>query len=247
MGDYISVNGVRSYYEEHGEGDPLLLMHGGFCTVEVLSALTAELSKHYRVLVPERRGHGRTPDVEGPYTYERMGEDTIGFMQAMELESAHLVGFSDGANTALVVALERPDLVKSIVSIGGNYHFSGLADQFQAMIEHATPETFFPDLVAAYKQHSPDGPDHFPVVFKKINTMWGSEPKLTTDDIARIAAPTLIISADRDLITLEHTLEMFRAIPKSQLYVVPRANHMSLVGRDAARVAPAILAFLAAA
>ncbi len=175
-GEYVSVNGLSTYYEVHGEGEPLLLMHGGFCTVEVLAALRAELSQHYRVYAPERRGHGRTADFEGPYNYERMAEDTIGYMEVLGLQSAHLVGFSDGANTALVVAIQRPDLVRTIVSMGGNFHCDGIASQFHGFMDSATPENFMPDLVAAYKQHGPDGPEHFPIVFEKIMTMWRTEP-----------------------------------------------------------------------
>ena len=244
-GQYADVNGLKSYYEVHGQGEPLVLMHGGFCTVEVLSSLTAELAPHYQVFVPERRGHGRTPDVEGPFDYDAMAQDTIGFIEATSIQRAHLVGFSDGANAALVVAIQRPDLVDKMVSLGGNYHFDGIAPQFHAFIDSATPETFIPELAEAYRRLSPDGPEHFPVVFEKIMKMWKNEPKLTVADLARITAPTLVVSADRDLISLEHTIEMFRAIPSAQLYVAPGTNHMSLVGKDASVVAPAILRFLA--
>lgn len=121
-GTYVDVNGLNTYYEVHGRGEPLILMHGGFCTVETFAKMLPGLAEHYRVFVPERRGHGRTPDVDGPYTYQAMAADTTGFMQALGIESAHLVGYSDGANTALIVAMERPDLVRKLVSIGGNFH-----------------------------------------------------------------------------------------------------------------------------
>lgn len=244
--NYVDVDGLNTYYEVHGDGAPLLLLHGGFCTVEVLSELTNELARHYRVYVPERRGHGRTADIDGPFTYERMADDTTGFMEAIGLESAHLVGFSDGANTALIVAIQRPDLVQKMVSIGGNFHYHGLAQQFQHFIESSTPETFLPDLVAAYKQHSPDGPEHFSIVFAKIMAMWRTEPELTSQHLTSIAAASLIVSADRDLITLEHTIEMFRAIPRSQLYVVPGSTHMSLIAEHARVVGGAVAEFLAA-
>jgi pimeloyl-ACP methyl ester carboxylesterase len=243
--DYVDVNGLRTYYEVHGEGEPLLLMHGGFCTVEVLSALSSELSRVYRVIAPERRGHGRTADVEGPFDYDRMAQDTTGIMDALGIESAHLVGFSDGANTALVVAVQRPELVKKLVSIGGNFHYNGIAPQLHQFMAAATPDNFMQELAIPYKDLSPDGPEHFPVVFAKIMRMWKTEPKLTVEQLATIAVPSLIISADRDMITLEHTLEMFRAIPNSQLYVVPRANHMSVIGKHVAPVSRAVLEFLA--
>ena len=186
------------------------------------------------------------PDVEGPYDYDVMAADTTGFIEAAGIGSAHLVGFSDGANAALVAAIQRPDLVRTLVSLGGNYHYDGIAPQFAAYMDSATPETFIPELAESYKKLSPDGAEHFPVVFEKIIRMWKNEPKLTTEDLARISAPSLIVSADRDVVTLEHTVEMFRAIPKAQLYVAPGTNHMSLVGKHAPLIAPAILRFLEA-
>jgi pimeloyl-ACP methyl ester carboxylesterase len=223
--DYISVNGLKTYYEVHGEGEPLLLMHGGFCTVETFARQTPEFAKRYRVYVPERRGHGRTADVEGPITYEAMAEDTAGFMKALEIESAHLVGYSDGGNTALVLAHKRPELVRKLVCIGANFHYNGMAPEAVQVMEHATPENFYPWLINRYKEVSPDGPEHLPEVFAKIMRMWREEPALTADDLARIQAPTLVLVGDRDWVALEHSLVMFRSIPAAQLCVVPGATH----------------------
>jgi pimeloyl-ACP methyl ester carboxylesterase len=200
--DYISVNGLKTYYEVHGEGEPLLLMHGGFCTVETFARQTPEFAKRYRVYVPERRGHGRTADVEGPITYEAMAEDTAGFMKALEIESAHLVGYSDGGNTALVLAHKRPELVRKLVCIGANFHYNGMAPEAVQVMEHATPESFYPWLINRYKEVSPDGPEHLPEVFAKIMRMWREEPALTADDLARIQAPTLVLVGDRDWVAL---------------------------------------------
>jgi pimeloyl-ACP methyl ester carboxylesterase len=94
-GGYVDAGGVRTYYEVAGEGEPLILLHGGMCTAETLGAQTPALAEHFHVYVPERRGHGRTPDVEGPITYEIMATDTIAFMEAVGIASADLVGFSD--------------------------------------------------------------------------------------------------------------------------------------------------------
>jgi pimeloyl-ACP methyl ester carboxylesterase len=224
-GEYASVNGLKTYYEVHGEGEPLLLMHGGFCTVETFARQTPELAKHYRVFVPERRGHGRTPDVDGPITYEAMAEDTIGFMGALGIGSAHLVGYSDGGNTALVLAHTRPELIRKLVCIGANFHYDGMAPEAVQVMEHATPENFYPWLINKYKEVSPDGPEHLPEVFKKIMRMWREEPALTANDLARIQAPTLVLVGDRDWVAPEHSLEMFRSIPTAQLCVVPGATH----------------------
>src|SRR5437867_3909262 len=90
VGQYINVNGLSTYYEVHGEGEALLLTHGGFCTIDTFFGLTPELAKHYRVMLPERRCHGRTPD-PGEISYDLMAEDTIAFMDALGIERAHVV------------------------------------------------------------------------------------------------------------------------------------------------------------
>ena len=115
---YVDAGGLRTYYEVHGAGEPLVLLHGGLCTVETLDGLTPALAEQYRVYTPERRGHGRTPDVDGPMTYQNMAADTIAFMDALGLRGIRLVGFSDGGNVALEVALRRPDLVAKLVVMG---------------------------------------------------------------------------------------------------------------------------------
>src|SRR4051794_5067126 len=95
--EYVDAGGVHTYYEAVGEGEPLVLLHGGLCTVETWEGQTPVLAEQYRVYAPERRGHGRTADVEGPITYQIMARDTIAFMDALGIKAAHLVGWSDGA------------------------------------------------------------------------------------------------------------------------------------------------------
>jgi len=249
MGRDVMAGNVRMYYEEHGEGEPLLLMHGGACTIEIFSGLTPELANRFRVILPERRGHGRTADVEGPISYDLMAQDTIAFMEAASIISAHLVGYSDGANVGMLVAMSRPDLVKKFVSISGNFDVNGLTKEGLAFLQSATAETFehhptLAKLVEMYKQTTPDGPEHFPIVFEKLKRMMLEEPKIPPQNLSRITAPTLVISGDRDMITLEHTIELFRAIPKAQLCIVPSSSH-GLVLEKPGLVAQAILDFLA--
>jgi pimeloyl-ACP methyl ester carboxylesterase len=126
MGSYVQVGGVRTWYEERGEGAPLVLLHGGMGDARDFAANIDALAAHFRVFVPERRGHGHTADVDGPITYELMAEDTIAFLNGVVGGLAHLVGHSDGANVALVVARRRPDLARRVVSISGNFHHDGL-------------------------------------------------------------------------------------------------------------------------
>src|SRR5262245_40207502 len=117
-GAYLDAGGVHTYYEVRGAGDPVILLHGGMCTAEPFDGQAPALAERYRAYVPERRGHGRTPDVDGPITYEVMARDTIDFIEAAGTGPAHLVGWSDGAIVGLLVALERPELVRKLVLIG---------------------------------------------------------------------------------------------------------------------------------
>jgi pimeloyl-ACP methyl ester carboxylesterase len=115
---YLDANGVHTYYDEHGAGDPLLLMHGGLSSADDLEMQTPALAERYRVILPERRAHGRTADVDEHITYDLMADDTVAFMEALGTGPAHLVGWSDGGNVALLVAIKRPDLVRKVVTVG---------------------------------------------------------------------------------------------------------------------------------
>jgi pimeloyl-ACP methyl ester carboxylesterase len=224
-GEYVDVGGVRTYYEVAGAGDPLVLLHGGLCTVETFGAQTPALAEHYRVYVPERRGHGRTPDVEGPITYENMAQDTIALMEALSIASAHLVGWSDGALVGLLVALRRPELVRKLVLIGQNVNAEGARPEQIALLESMTQETFSPMLQQMYGSVSPDGPDHFGVVFDKMKRLWGRDPGIALGELERVTAPTLVLLGDDDLPSIEHAAAMQRALPNSQLGVVPGTSH----------------------
>jgi pimeloyl-ACP methyl ester carboxylesterase len=232
-GDYLDAGGVHTYYEVAGQGEPLLLLHGGFSTIESWGAQTPALAERYRVYLPERRGHGRTPDVEGPTGFDIMARDSIAFMEALEISSAHLVGWSDGGNVALEIALVRPDLVRKLVIIGAGDDFDVVQPdgprhtaELRAQAQHLTPDALPPMLRDAYEQLSPDGADHFPVVFDKLIAAWRSGPRHALDDLAGISAPTLVLVGDDDVITVDHAAAIQRSIPDAQLAVVPGTDHL---------------------
>jgi pimeloyl-ACP methyl ester carboxylesterase len=244
-GDYVDVDGLKTYYEVHGSGEPLLLLHGGFGNAPSMAPMARVLAKHYRVYLPERRGHGHTPDI-GDITYNLMAQDTAEFMKAMGIERAHIVGYSDGAIICFYLGMHYPQLVEKLVPVSGNFHWNGLSDHMRAVFEKSTPEAFaqvLGDLVTYYSEVSPDGAEHFPVVFAKLQRLFLTEPNLGVEELAKIKAPTLVIAADRDLMTLQHTLALHEAISGSQLCIVPGANH-NLVFNRADDVCVAVLRFL---
>lgn len=206
-------------------------MHGGFGTNEDFAHQMPEFAKHFQVIAFERPGHGHSPDVYDQFSFDGMAADTIEIIEKLSLVPANLVGWSDGAVVAFLVAISRPDLVKRIVSVGGLFHTTSLRPQDVAWLRRATPESFRkaePSVVARYDRVSPEGPGHFSSVFKKTLRMWLTEPDIPKEDLAKITAPTLIMAGDRDATTQEHTLELFRSIKKSELCIVPGATHFLL-------------------
>lgn len=227
MGEYVDIGPVHTWFEERGEGEPLVLLHGGLDTNASWGAQTDTLAKHFRVLAPERRGHGHTPDVEGPLSYGVMADDTAAFIDTVVGGPVHLVGWSDGAVVALMVAHRRPELVRKLVLMGGNVDVSAYVPQFyQAARLPADSEVYQP-FRAVYDVVSPDGPDHWPVVFSKITSMWQTEPHIPLSHLAAIRVRALLVVGDDDLVTLEHTIAMYRALPNAELAVVPGASHLS--------------------
>ena len=224
-GAYADINGVPTYYEVTGEGDPLFLLHGGLCTAESWDAQTAELSKTYRVYVPEQFAHGRTRDVDGPLTYEAMAQHTIALVDALGVESAHFVGWSDGALVALLVALRRPKLVRKLVNVDQYVELAKAPEFLVPMFENWTPDEAPPFLRDAYCALSPDGADHFPVVFDKLKAMWLSPTGVDVGDLAHVASPTLVLAGETGSFTLAHLNEVFAALPDAQVGVVPGTSH----------------------
>jgi len=228
---YLPIRGSRIFYETSGEGEPLLLLHGGFGTVEDFASQTTELAKHFKVVAFERPGHGRTADRDGPFSYATMAEQAAELIEAMRLGASNVLGWSDGAIISLLLAISRPELVKRLVSVSANFNTTSLTPQTLDWIRSSTPESFRRDqrmLVKRYDDVSPDGPGHFSVVFEKTKRMWLKEPDIKREELAKIGAPTLVMAGDRDGITAEHTLELFRSIKGAELCIIPGATHFLL-------------------
>ena len=222
----VEVEGLRTWFEELGTGEPLALLHGGLATNATWSEQLPALSEHFRVLAPERRAHGHTPDVEGPLSYDDMATDTIGFLEATVDGPAHLVGWSDGGTVGLLVAIARPDLVRKLVVIGTSFEARGVTPETQEFFATLGPDS--PELTMfrePYEAVSPDGPGHWPIAFAKFKEMAATQPQISVEDLSRIDAPTLVLVGDDDMVRHEHTLSLFRAIPNSELAVVPGASH----------------------
>ena len=225
MSSYVQLGEVRTYYEEDGHGEPLVLLHPGLADSRAFESNLPGLAEHFRVFRPDRRGHGRTPDVEGPITYELMAQDTIAFLEQVVGGPAHLVGHSDGAPVALIVALRRPDLVRRLVLASGVFRHDGWAPGAIELDDETT--AFFVEYHGAV---SPDGPEQFPIIAAKLHRMHSEEPTLTVADLAGYPGPALVmVGDDEDEIPIEHTLALRGGLPRSRLAVVPGTGHGLLV------------------
>ena len=229
-GQRVEANGVDTYYEVDGPaaGEPVVMLHGGFVSIESWAQQRAELAERYRLYLPERRGHGRTPDVSGPLGYDVQSDDTIAFMEAVGLSSAHLVGWSDGGIVALDVALRRPDLVRSLVLIGAVAHVDGATAEARQEVAAMTSDGLGSYVREMYDRLSPDGPEHFEAVFERLVEVWRTEPTHELAELAAISAPTIIVIGDHDVVSVEHAAAMQRAFPNAQLAVVPGSDHFLL-------------------
>lgn len=225
---YVDVAGLRTWHEVAGEGPAVVLLHGGFAGAASWSAQAPALAAAgFRVHVPERRGHAHTPDVDGPLTYAAMADDTAAYLDAVVAGRAHLVGWSDGAVVALLVALRRPELVERMVLIGQYYNSAGrLPDSdFDRLLRSEQAIGF---LRQGYDPVSPDGPEHFRVVYAKTMAMIDAEPELDLATLAAVSAPTLVLQGDRDEVTLEHGAAVAAALADGRLAVLPGTHALPL-------------------
>lgn len=221
MGTYVQLGDVNTWYDEHGKGDPLVLLHGGLVDARWFEPNLEPLAERFHVYTPERRGHGHTPDVEGPITYQLMADETIAFLENVVGEPADLVGHSDGAVVALLIAIQRPELIKRLALVSGGFSKDGEA----APDAEWDVDAIFEFLGPAYAEVSPDGIDHFKVVARKIGDMAAREPYIDVSELAKVPHRTLVMFADDDLVTLNHMVEMFEALPNAELAIVPGTSH----------------------
>ncbi len=214
------------YYEIHGEGPPLLILHGGTCSIELPPMEIPFFASAFQVIAPEQIGHGRTADAtDRELHYHDMAEDTVELMRQLNVESAFVFGLSDGGIIGLDMAMHHPERVKKLAITGANFRTDAYSPKAFEWLLTVEPEGWPSNFRENYERLSPDGPSHWPVFLGRLQRMWSVEPSYTLEQMASIKAPTMVIVGDRDIITAEHSVEMFRAIPESQLCVVPAARH----------------------
>ena len=239
---YADVNGLKMYYEVHGTGQPIVLVHGSFMNIPMNWAqVLPSLSQSRQVIVAEMQGHGRTRDVARELSYEGMADDVAGLLEHLKIASADVLGYSMGGGVAYQVAIRHPERVRRVVILSGTYAHDGWWPDVEASFGTITADLFKGSPIEKQYIEFGNDPAHFAEFIQKVIRIdlkpydWSTEAKA-------IAAPMFIVLGDVDGVRYEHALELFRAkgggkmgdihgLPKSRLAIVPGTTHVGMLQR----------------
>jgi pimeloyl-ACP methyl ester carboxylesterase len=223
---HADANGISIYYAVHGQGSPVILLHGGLANADYWGNQIKALAPHHTVIVMDSRGHGRSSRDARPYGYDLMADDVVALMDALKVAKADIVGWSDGGILGLDLAIRHPDRVGKIFAFAANTVPSGVKDDveknptFAAFIKRAGEE--YAALSATPKEY-----DAF---VAQISKMWASEPNWTDAQLQAIAAPVLVVDGDHDeAIKREHTEYIAATIPGAGLLILPNTSHFAFL------------------
>ena len=218
---FVDSNGIKIYYEIHGAGQPLVLLHGGGSTIETTFGIVLPLfAKHRKVIAVELQAHGHTADRKTATSFEQDADDVSAVLKELQIEKADIFGFSNGGNTAMQLAIRHPSLVRKLVIASTFYKRNAFDDMFWTFMQGASLDNMPQQLKDAYLAINADQEGliamHNRDRDRMVNfTDWPDEV------IRSIHVPTLIVSADRDVVSPEHQIEMYRLLPKAELVILP--------------------------
>jgi pimeloyl-ACP methyl ester carboxylesterase len=226
---YISLRGEQIWssrmrprfgtFSSAHANEPVLLLHGGMSQSEGIDGRLTPAVRGFDLFSYDRAGHGRSPDQPGSFHFEFQFKEAVAYLEDVIKQPAHLIGFSDGGIIALLVAIRRPDLVKTITVVGANYHYKSGQPHVKAWKPNEKER-------AKYAHFSPDPPQTLEFKIKKMVKIWATEPTMTKNELKKIKCPTLVIAADDDMASLQHTNEIYQSIKNSRLAVIPGASHL---------------------
>lgn len=242
-GHYADVNGLKLYYEIHGNGMPLVLLHGGGSTIETTyGRILPGLAAHHKVIAIELQAHGHTADIDRTMTFEQDADDVAALLQQLHITKADIMGFSNGATTCLQIAIRHPELVGKLILASALYRRDGMLPGFFEGMEHATLEQMPAPLADAYRRINPD-PKGLQAMFNRDASRMVAFKDIPDAAVKSIQAPALVVSADKDVILPEHALLLSRTLPHAQLVILP-GGHGDYIGEicapDKASQLPAI-------
>lgn len=238
----VAVNGMDMYYEVSGEGPPLIVLHGAYMNIPSMGEIIPMLAETHTVYALEFQGHGRTTDIDRPITYPNLADDVAAFMDAVELDTADVFGYSMGAAAGLQFAIRHPDRIDRLVAASVAYDAEGWQPAFRDFIPEMVPEFFVgTPMEDAYRELAAD-PEGFPALVEKLIAL-EKETMAWEEDVKQLDTPILIIAGDADVATLEHTVALFRLLgggvmgdmgeplPASRLAVLPATSHTAVINQ----------------
>jgi pimeloyl-ACP methyl ester carboxylesterase len=239
-GARVNVNGMQMYYEVSGAGEPLVVLHGAYMNIPTMGAIIPQLARTHKVYALELQGHGRTTDIDRPITYQNLADDVAAFMDAVGVPKADVFGYSMGAGAGLQLAIRHPAKVNKLVAASVAYDLKGWQPAFTAMIPTMTVEMIVGMPFAAdYRKLAPN-PDGFPELARKLIAL-EKEPMSWEEQVKTIKTPVLVIAGDADVMTLEHSVALFRLLgggmmgdmgkplSPSRLAILPATSHTAVI------------------
>jgi len=256
-GGFADVNGIRLYHEIYGDGDPLVLLHGGLMTIDDMSTPLEVFAKTHRVIAVELQGHGRTADTDRPFSFETMGDDIAALLTQLDIARADIVGLSLGAAVGLRAAIQHPEKVRRLVVISSPYAKSGWypeAQQGMGQIRGAMATHLMQTPTGRYSTQWPD-PQRFPQFLDKMGKTLGGSYDWSAD-VKKLPMPVMLVFADNDSVSQKHVAEFFALLgggvkepgwqntqlSKARLAVVPGYSHYNFV--NAPELAPIVCNYL---
>jgi len=218
-GQYADINNVRIYYETYGAGKPVLVLHGGLGSIADMGYQIKALAPTRFVIAIDSRGHGRSTDTDAPLSYGLMSDDVVKLLDHLKIDRTDIIGWSDGGIIGLDLAERHPDRVGKLVVISANYDVDGVS----GMPAISSGE---PHVPLRYRLRGGD-----PAFYRKVVTMWQTQPHYTLNDLGHIKAPTLVMAGEFDVIKREHTDLLARAIPDSQEVIIAGGSHTALIDK----------------
>lgn len=226
-GKYFTVRGTKIYYEEYGKGTPLILLHGGLGSINHFQKCIPLLSEKFRVIAIDAPGLGRSEYADSALSYQLMADYYSKAIDIMKLDSTYVMGWSDGAVVALLLANNKPDKVKKIVVSGANFKVKGITSEFLEIAKNLTDTAWVAkekkDWINDYAKKSPTG--NWKRYITEARKFWFDELYFPKSVLEAIKIPALVVYGDRDIITIEHELEIRNAIKNSQFCVIPNCSH----------------------
>ncbi|HVI47195.1 MAG TPA: alpha/beta fold hydrolase [Chitinophaga sp.] len=246
QGHYAKINGLNMYYEIHGTGKPLVLLHGATSTIASdFGHVLDSFARHHEVIAVELQAHGHTHDINRPLSFEQDADDVAALLERLNIAKADFLGFSNGATTVLQLAIRHTALVDHIVLCSGIYSRSGMPPAFWNDLRKASFDSFPQAGRDDYLRANPD-PKALHIMFNKCIQRMQNFKDIPVTDMKNIRSPALIINGDKETVRADHALEMSQLIPHARLAILT-AGHGDYLGtrqRTAGKITPLVTAMI---